>query len=323
MTVLKGYVGTYASAENPGTYSFCLDTETGMLSDPVLLYRQTNTKYSAWHRGLLATVTENDRGCGTALLDVSGREAKLLDTHICEKTTACFMTWHEGLLYTAGYHDGHVLIYSPEGGRLKLVRQLFIAEESGCHQVMFHGRWMLVPCLKLDKVCIFDTENGFAPAGTLEFAPGTGPRHGVFTADHKRFFFVSETSNQLFTYRVSGLDFQLEGVVPVLPAGHTGKADTAAIRLSEDEKTLYVSVRGAHLVSVFRLGQGLPQPISHTDSHGLAPWDILLVPGAPLILISNRKSSTLVCCALEADGTIGPVRGQLEIPQCVGLSMEI
>ena len=76
----------------------------------------------------------------------------------------------------------------------------------------------------------------------MAFPAGTGPRHGVFTADHRRFYLVSETSNQLFTYAVSGPDFTLEGVVPVLPAGFAGRADAAAIRLRGD--MLYISVRG-------------------------------------------------------------------------------
>lgn len=322
MAQIKGYVGTYASPENPGTYGFTVDTQTGALSQPALLYRQTNTKYAAWSGGLLATVTENDQGCGLALLDAAAPGAPLLDTHISEKTTACFLTWQDGLLYSANYHDGHVLIFSPEGGKLRLVRRLFLGEESGCHQVIFHGRWLLVPCLKLDRVFLFDREQDFAPAGELTFPQGTGPRHGLFSKDHRRFYLVSETSNQLFTYTVDGPDFTLEGVVPVLPADYRGKAEAAAIRMSADGRTLYISVRGASLIAVFRLGDSLPQPVQHADSLGLDPWDILPVPGAPLLLTANRKSSALVCRALEADGRVGAELGRISIPQCVGLALE-
>lgn len=322
MTHMKGYVGTYASPEAPGTYRFLLDPGSGQLSEPALLYPQTNTKYAAWSGGLLATVTENTEGCGLALLDAAAPGAPLLDTRICEKTTACFLTWQDGLLYSANYHDGHVLIHSVENGKLHLVRRLFLGEESGCHQVIFHGRWLLIPCLKRDRVFLFDREDGYAGAGELAFPTGTGPRHGLFAAGHSRFYLVSETSNQLFTYTVHGRDFTPEGAVPILPAGYAGKADTAAIRLSEDERTLYVSVRGADLIAVFRLGAGLPQLLQHADSLGRDPWDILPVPGSPLLLTANRKSGSLVCRRLEPDGRVGDALGRISIPQCVGLALE-
>lgn len=322
MTQIKGYVGTYASPDRPGTYGFRLDSETGRLYAPELLYRQTNTKYAAWSGGLLATVTETEQGCGIALLDAAAPGTPVLDERICEKTTACFLTWQDGLLYSANYHDGHVLIHSAEGGTLHPVRRLFLGAESGCHQVVFHGRWLLVPCLKLNRVFLFDRAQDFAPAGELAFPQGTGPRHGLFSADHRRFYLVSETSNALFTYASDGPDFTLEGVVPILPRSFRGKAETAAIRMSEDGTTLYVSVRGANLITVFRLGSGLPQCVQHADALGLDPWDILPVPHAPLLLTANRKSGALVCRALEADGTLGAERSRILIPQCVGLALE-
>lgn len=322
MTHIKGYVGTYASPEAPGTYQFLLDTGTGQLCEPALLYPQANTKYAAWSNGLLATVTENAQGCGLALLDTASPGAPLLDERICERTTACFLTWREGLLYSANYHDGHVLIHSVENGKLHLVRRLFLGEESGCHQVIFHGRWLLVPCLKRDRVLLFDRENGYASAGELAFPAGTGPRHGLFAAGHSRFYLVSETSNQLFTYAVNGPDFTLEETVPILPAGYAGKADAAAIRLSEDESTLYLSIRGADLIAVFRLEAGLPRLLQHADSLGRDPWDILPVPGSPLLLTANRRSGELVCRRLDAGGTVGGELSRIQIPQCVGLALE-
>lgn len=323
MAHIYGYVGTYTSPTAPGTYRFRLDTDSGILDMPELIYPQTNTKYTAWQQGLLATVTEKDGTSGVALLSTEAPQPVLLDTQFPEKTTACFLTWHEGLLYSANYHDGHVLIYAPEEGRLRLVRQLTAGEESGCHQVIFHGRWLLVPCLRRDQVLIFDREEDFRQVGTLEFSPGTGPRHGVFTRDHRRFYLVSETSNELFTYRVDGASFTLEHVCSVLPPDFAGKGDTAAIRLSEDETTLYVSLRGPGIIAVFRIGEGAPALLQHVSSCGKEPWDLLLVPGGRFLLAANRKSDEISCFSLLADGTVGPQQSTLPIPQCVGLSLEI
>ena len=228
MSLINGYVGTYASPDAPGTYRFTLDADTGVLSAPALVYPQANTKYAAWHGGLLATVTESGGRSGLALLDASDPGCPVLDSVLTEDATACFLTWHEGRIYSANYHDGHVLIYEPACGGLRLVRRLEIGAEAGCHQALFHGRWLLVPCLCLDQVRIFDLENGLAPAGTLNFPAGTGPRHGVFNADHTRLYLVSEKSNQLFTYAVDGLSFTPVQADTLLPPDCAGRADAAA-----------------------------------------------------------------------------------------------
>lgn len=322
MSLINGYVGTYASPAGSGTYRFTLDTDTGALSAPALVYPQTNTKYAAWDRGLLATVTEDGDRSGVALLDASAPGCPVLSSVLTEKTTACFLTWHEGRLYSANYHDGHVLVYEPSGGRLTLVHRLEIGPEAGCHQALFHGRWLLVPCLCLDQVRIFDLENGFAPAAVLDFPTGTGPRHGVFSADHTRLYLVSEKSNRLFTYAVDGLRFTLERTDPILPPDYAGRADAAAIRLSPDGKALYLSVRGADLITVFHLENGLPTLLQHAPSRGRDPWDLMLSPDGRFLLASDRTSDALVSLALAPDGSVGPEAGRISIPQCVGIALE-
>lgn len=321
MHYFTGYVGTYISSETPGTFRFRLNSETGTMDSRQLIYPQTNTKYTAWSNGLLATITESEGLAGVALLDTANGGPSLLDTQLTEHTTACFLTWHEGVLYSANYHDGHVLIYTVEDRRLHLAYRLFIGKESGCHQVIFHDQWMLVPCLCLDQIQIFDRRNHFQAAGTLQFPQGTGPRHGVFTRDHRRFYLVSETTNELFYYRVNGLSFTLEATLSLLPPDFTGKGDTAAIRLSEDEQTLYISIRGADDIAVFHIGNGCPVPLQHTPSLGREPWDLLLVPGGRFLLAANRKSDEISCFSLHADGTIDRRCGTLPVPQCVGMSL--
>lgn len=321
MAQVFGYAGTYASPEAPGTYRFSLDTETGALSEPQLLYRQPNTKYSGIYRGLLATMTEKDGQAGLALLRADAPEK--LDTLLTEKVTGCFLTWHEGLIYTTNYHDGHVLVYAPVDGRLELRRRIFVGEEAGCHQALFHGRYLLVPCLCLDEVRIFDLEEDCALVGKLEFPKGTGPRHGVFDKAHGRMFLVSETTDQLFTYRVEGLRFTLESTLELLPEGDFQKPQAAAIRLSEDERTLYVSIRGADMIVVLDVSGREPHILQHADAQGRGPWDLMLLPGGEYILVSDRDTDQVLSIALRRDGTLGEVRGRVTIPKCVGLSLEI
>ncbi len=322
MSPINGYAGTYASPEAPGTYRFTLDPDTGILGAPTLVYPQKNTKYAAWRGGLLATVAEDGGRSGLALLDAAAPGCPVLDRSLTEEATACFLTWHEGQIYSANYHDGHVLVYEAQEGKLRLIRRLEMGAEAGCHQALFHGRWLMVPCLCLDQVRIFDRSGGFAPAGTLEFPAGSGPRHGVFNAAHSRLYLVSETSSQLFTFAVDGLNFTLEQADPILSPEQAPGAQTAAVRLSPDERTLCISVRGADLIAVFRLENGLPALLQRASSRGRDPWDLIFAPGGRFLLASDRNSDALVSFAVEPDGRIGPERSRVTIPQCVGLTLE-
>lgn len=322
MSDLFGYAGTYSSPEAPGTYRFTLDTITGTLSNAQLVYAQTNTKYSAFCNGLLATLTETNEEAGIALIDTSSAQGTLLDQLLTEDVTSCFLTWHHGCIYTANYHDGHVLIYQVHEGKLKQTRRIFVGKEAGCHQVLFHDHFLLVPCLCLDQIRIFDLDQDYAPVKQLDFPAGTGPRHGVFNGAHTKFYLISETSNELFTYQVDGLDFTLKDVCSILPEGDFPNAQAAAIRLSADEKNLYLSVRGADLIVVAGVSGDSPQILQHVDSHGHDPWDLTLVAGSPFLLCSNRKSNEILCFSLAQDGTILQKQSALSIPQCVGLSLE-
>ncbi len=322
MAKIRGYVGTYRSGEHPGTYRFQLDTQTGALTDGTCLFSAENTKYAACWPGGVATLTEQDGMAGLCLLNPERPDAPLLDTLLAEQVTACSLSYHEGKLYTANYHDGTVLVYVPDGGKLRLERRVEVGSEAGCHQIIPHGRWMLIPCLELDKVCIFDTERDWAKVGEIPFAAGVGPRHGVFNTAHTRFFLNSERSNELFSFAVRDTEFTLTDTQPILPADFTGKGDTAALRLSADGKFLYTTVRGGNLIAVFAVTETGTRLMERIHSGGVSPWDLVLAPGGAFALVSNRKSGEVASFSVKADGRLGEIQGRISVPEAVGIALE-
>jgi len=79
---------------------------------------------------------------------------------------------------------------------------------------------------------------------------------------------------------------------------------------------------GADLITVFRLEDGLPALLQHASSLGRDPWDLMLPPDGRFLLASDRRSDALISFNLEPDGSVGPERSRLTIPQCVGLTLE-
>lgn len=77
-----------------------------------------------------------------------------------------------------------------------MTKRIDIQTKAGCHQVILHDDYLLIPCLLMDEIRIFKRSEDFALVKILKFPQGTGPRHGVFNSEHTRFYLVSELSNE-------------------------------------------------------------------------------------------------------------------------------
>lgn len=319
MDRIRGFLGTYASDRSRGIYTFTIDINTGMLTAPELFYTAPDCKYLSLWNGLLAAPVRRETGSGICLLDVNtdplpddggslkaGGGSELFT----EVSPSCYVTQDDSFIYTANYHEGTVHIYRKDAGVPTLLKILENGREAGCHQVLLHGSYLLVPCLLQDRVCMFDREKEFAPAGELIFPKGTGPRHGVFDRAHRRLFLVSELSNQVFVYRVRQAEFTLCSTAK-LSLGQKaggGAPASAAIRLSEDEGNLYVSTRFADVLTVFRVEDTVLTRLQQAGSGGCGPRDFILAGGSAgggYLLAVNRKEGGLVSFRLDpSDGTI-------------------
>lgn len=309
MARIYGFLGTYASPHSRGVYRFTLDTDTGALSPPELIYEAQDAKCLALDGPLLAAPVQMEGRAGALLLDCAGPAPRLLAQALPEARTACHMAFHGGRLYAANYHEGTVMVYAPPS--LSPVRRIEIGTGAGCHQVLFHERLLLVPCLELDTVKLFDYTADFAPAGEIPFPRGSGPRHGVFNRDHTRLFLVSERSNELYVYSVKGTTFSLDFVVPIAPEGAT-----AAVRLSQDGRFLYVSTRGIDLLSVFHLDGGAPALLQQRPCGGSHPRDFALSPEGDWLLCLNKDSGSLASFPVDRGaGLLGPSRCSAPVAQ--------
>lgn len=324
-----GYIGTYASPDSPGIFRFSIDLDTGKLSDPALYCRVPDCKYLSLFDGLLASPVQRDGRSGISLIDTAATGEPAPAEVFYEQSPACFVTQDPNLVYTANYHEGSVRIYEKTGGTPRLLRHIEITPKAGCHQIILHGRYMLVPCLLLDRVNIYDRDQGFALAGSLEFPPGTGPRHGVIDS-RSHLFLVSELSNELFLY-----DWQdgplpsLRAQLSVLPTDFTSAKPpaSAAIRLSPDERFLYVSTRFADVITVFELGASardfLPRAVQQPGSGGLHPRDIVLTPGGEFLLAANRTDGGLASFRRDSESgrLTGPI-SRVPAPEAVSIALE-
>ena len=306
------YSGTYTGTGSEGIYSFTF--EDGILSDPKLVCKMENPKYINLTDGLIASAADVAGGSGIALLNTEG---EILDTVSYERRTSCYIGRNRNRLYTANYHEGTVSCAEiQEDGTLKFIRTELIREGAGCHQVLFHEDKVLVPCLFLDRVVIFDPD--LKRLGSIHFNHGTGPRHGIFTKDGKYLYLASELSNELFV--ISSDNWQILSSISILPNGEKNKRDTAAIRMSDDEKYVYVSTRTMDIISVVKMENHVPKLIQTVSCGGRHPRDFILLDG--YVLSANRFTNDVVSLRLHEDGTIGEKVSTVSIPEPVSLAAE-
>lgn len=326
MGKITGYIGTYASSESLGIYQFNMDMETGAFSAPALYYEAPNAKYLSLYDGKLAAPVERENQAGVCLLDTNEKKPVAAKEVFCEQKTACYVVQDESFIFTAHYHDGSVTVYRKSEGKPLFVKKIEIGSKAGCHQILLHKHYLLVPCLELDCILIFDRDQDYALSGEIRFSKGTGPRHGVFDRDHTRLFVVSELSNQLFAYRLIGdLNFCLEQVCQILPDGQTYKTapSSAAIRLSQDERYLYVSTRGADLISVYAVKGCHISPVQQTGCGGEHPRDIVITPDGRYLVVINRTDGGLVSFPLDQEsGELGKACGAAVMTEGVSVILE-
>lgn len=306
MGTLQGFIGTYASEKSLGLYRFSVDTDSGTVTKPQLYFQADDAKCMDFFHGYLAAPVESQGAAGMVLVKREEDRGILAHQVMEEANAACFLTHDEEYLYTANYHQGHVLLYREEQGRLIREYKLQAAPKAGCHQVILRGQRILVPCLKLDKILVFDRTGRRQQTGEITFPRGSGPRHGIFSKDGEDFYVVGEKSCSLFCFRVSVEEkeprFQLMEEIPLYENKGDGYA-AAAIRLSPDGRFLYISVRGADELVVFGLADGRRSIIQHSSSGGKHPRDFLLTPDGRFLLVVNRSSSQLV--SFPRDGETG------------------
>jgi len=318
------YAGTYYSQDSLGVYHFILNEETGEMSKPELCYEAPNAKWVSLLGDRMAVPVERAGASGTCFLELEKGRPKLLGEILEEKQTPCYILQDEDGIYTANFHEGTVMAYKFKDGKPFVIKRIENGVGAGCHQILRHGSDLLVPCLTRNRIRFFDREQGYVPSGELVFPEGTGPRHGVFNHDHSRFFVASEWSNELFAYQVQGREFRLVQALSVLPDDRgKNEAACAAIRMTADERFLYISIRGLDLLAVVDISREQAKVAQHASCYGGYPRDCILSRNEKFLLAINRYEGGIVSIRRdEKDGRLQEKAGQAILPQGVSLVLK-
>ena len=299
------YIGTYSGTGSQGIY------RTQILEDhfsaPEVFAEIQDPKYLVTDAGKLITIEKTAEGAGVALYDYSGTR---LTAKIHEEDTSCYVTVHGEEIYTANYHQGHFSRLICRDNRISEVETVSFHPGAGCHQVIADEHYLVVPVLLDDVLKIYTHD--LKEYAEVRFAKGTGPRHGIYSHDHRHLYVVSELSNELYRIRVR--DWK---ILDTLRLSSRKEASSAAIRIHPVRDLLYVSVRGINRILV--IGSTEMKILQDMDCGGDHPRDILV--NENYCLTANRFSNQVRINRLEPDGKIGETLDQIDIPEPVCLAI--
>ena len=297
------YAGTYTKKTSKGIYRFELDEDN--LKNCELFTEIKNPKYIGQYQDKLVTICEFDLGAGVALINSKG---KIIDQLDYEDTSSCYLTVKDNIIYTANYHEGTFSLIEIVNDKLVLKNKILIQEKAGCHQIIFYNDLLLVPCLFLDKVLIFDKD--LNKINEIVFPLTSGPRHGVIKGHY--LYIVGELSNELYVVDMDSL--AIVNSLKVL-GDEKDLNGTAAIRLKDN--FLYISTRIRNVITVVQIDNEKIKLRQLIESGGDHPRDIAIVDD--YVLCANMNTNNVVCFRINEKGLLTRKICELEVPETISL----
>ncbi len=306
-----GYVGTYTQKNSEGIYQFLFDEKTGMFVESKLFAKIKSSKYIVYYKGEIFSVFEENGNAGVCVFSEDGT---CIASVIFEKRTSCFITVEGNYIYTANYHEGTISKLRWSNYKLEWVKSVKIKEFAGCHQVLLWKKRLIVPCLKLDKIMLFDED--LKKKGEICLKVKTGPRHGVISMDGRKLYVVGELSNELIVFSLEEENWKETGRVSLLPPEQNIIEGSAAIRISNDGTYLMISTRFINIITLVDISDEVPVVKQIVPTCGDHPRDILNIAGDQYILVANRMDDCLVALNIK-DSLIGSEVSAITVPEGV------
>ncbi|WP_182084369.1 beta-propeller fold lactonase family protein [Aureimonas sp. ME7] len=179
------------------------------------------------------------------------------------------------------------------------------------HQARFSpcGRWLAVPNKGSDTVSAvaYDSETGqlsLRPEGTARVREGSGPRNIVFSRLHELAYLVGELDSTVTVLSTAGALLKPLRTHSTLPDDAFAQSRAAAVVLSPDGSTLFVSNRGHDTICAFEVDRetGLLSTPRWSGCGGRTPRFATAYPGGSGLVVANEDSDTIVALGRDVTG---------------------
>jgi len=357
-------VGTYTNkTESKGIYAFSYDAETGKLTPKGLAAETPDPSYVVIHPSGKYAYAVNEAGKQSTVsafaLDAQSGKLTLLNLVPALGEDPCYVTFDRTgkFVLLANYTSGTVAVF-PILADGKLGEHTALLEDSGAlgpnkeRQEGPHAHWIelsadnrfaYVADLGLDRVLFykFDATQGTltrtdtaSAAGSAKakdafsviLSPGTGPRHVALSHDGNFLYVLGEMKSTVTVFATHGLETDRAiQTISTLPAGFSGRNDSAEIALHPNGKWLYASNRGNDTIAVFAVepGKGTLRLLEDVPTGGKEPRHFAIDPAGTYLLAENQHSDTIVTFRIDAAGRLTPTGDVAQVPSPVSLAFDL
>lgn len=334
-------IGTYTHKSSEGVYELELDTDKQQLQNLTLVGRSGNPTYVAESRDhkVYAIDAESDDGKkigGLKIFDAAEKPFKELGKTLTPGSSPAYVTVDEGrqLVYTANYHTGIVTVYKIEADGTLTTTDT--AQHTGAgprpeqqdgphpHFADLTPDNRLVVCdLGNDTVYLYDVsaDGKLTELSRFNCARGFGPRHIVFNTEKHVAYLVGELGSgvAVLDYDNGEASLKLRQALKTIPRDWTEHNGAAAIRLSSDNRYLYVSNRGYNSIATFKVeDNGELSLIDQTPSEGDFPRDFNFNSDERFIILVNQNTDNATLYSRDAEsGKLTLVQKDFTVPEGV------
>lgn len=327
-----GYAGTYTQEKSKGIYRFNLDVEAGKLSGGELIEEFQGPLYLDIQDDKLYSLKQDGNRAGIAVFEIADGELKFIEECLCEGENGCYLTASSDGKYMldAVYDSGKVRLYKMDERGIVVERlDVFQVEGNGPHERQDHahshfvtetpdGKYFAAVDLGADKIVTFSIEEErLVKVAESKVAPGSGPRHLVFSDAGDYAYILTELSNEVIVAKYNDGNFTPVAIYSALPEDFTEHSQAAAIRKHPNGKYIYASNRGHNSIAVFEIkdnGKSLDR-LQIESSNGNWPRDFNITPDGQYLVCAHEKSHNLVLFKINEDGTITRLDSEIEVPE--------
>ncbi len=248
----------------------------------------------------------------------------------CEGRIACHIevSSDRRFLYTANYRSGNISEFTLDHkgdiiGLHSLLQFPKVSQESvpHAHGVFFSrdGKKLYAPDLGSDRIWVYDMKKDGAirQEGSIILPPLSGPRHMAMSMDGKTAFLICQNSSTVHSFRMNQGKWHESSCVQTVTAGKI-RNQSSAIRLSNDEKWVFASNRGADTVSMIQF-DGERLRLIWNEPCGSNPRDMDLSSDGKWLVLGNMDQNLVTVYHVEYKSGRLKKHAEIDLPSPVAV----
>lgn len=335
---MKVLIGGYTKNLSRGIYQFDLigTNKDSKLVNPINIIKIGGPTYFQKDGDLFFTINNANNKGGISIFKKTGTSYQESDSYLTPGASPAYLgiDRRQHLLYSANYHTASLMAFSYDSrGKLTLLDQVkHTATTLGPRSEQIDGphphffdktpQGNLVSC-DLGNDCVdfycLNKQNKLDHLATYQNEPGFGDRHLVFSKEGNYFYVVGELSSKINVVKFDENTWTFKNIATYLtiPADWTKHNGTAAIKISNDGKFIYVSNRGYDSITVFAVNPDHSlKLIQRISVFGEFPRDFNWDKSEKYVIAVNQNTNNATLYLRNKEnGCLTPIQKKISVPE--------